>query len=109
MVLVPHGMLLHHAAHAPISFGSLGAGKKTLGVDAALNQWVISPSSCSSLAISSAAAVAAAWVVAAVAAVAAAAAAAISPSSRSRLAMVVAAALVIRGGKSQRAGFVEAD
>ena len=45
VVLVPHGMVLHHAAHSSISFGSLGAGEKTLGVDAALNQWVISPSS----------------------------------------------------------------
>ena len=60
MVLVVHGMLLHHAAHSSISFGSFGAGKKTLGVDAALSQWVISPSSCSSLAIFSAAAAAAA-------------------------------------------------
>ena len=31
VVLVPHGMLLHHAAHSSTSFGSLGAGKKTLG------------------------------------------------------------------------------
>ena len=45
--MVPHGMLLHHASHLSISFGSLGAGKKTLektlGVYAAFNRWVVSP------------------------------------------------------------------
>ena len=38
VVLVPHGVLLHHSAHLLTSCGFLGAGKKTLGVDAALHQ-----------------------------------------------------------------------